>query len=225
MNNIIDWTNLNSGFLALILFITTLLLGWLSGIFEALRHKPSLVVEVFQGPNMCVSFDTPREWEGHQAHRTAIAIYIAVTNIGSAPTDIKNVHVGYKSHSHKMPGRWFWLKELTVARSDFVMEFDKDSKAFPFLMQRNQLTDNPADTYLLEGKRCNGMVYFEQEESWGSYLPISKDNKVKIKVRVFDIYGKRYSCKAAINKVTLKAAQSVCEKFGETRESLVENKP
>ncbi len=222
MEAIINWTNNNSGFLALILFLVTLFLGWVSGIFKALKRKPILKVDVLQGPTFCASFDTPRTWNGHQAHRTAISLYLSITNIGSAPTDIKAIHVGYKSQSHFIPFRWFWLKELTVSKSDFVMKLGDDSKVFPFLMQNNQLTNNQIDTYLLEGKRCNGVVYFEQEESWGKYLPKIRENKMKIKVRVYDVYGKYYSATSVINKVTLNAAKEVSEKFGETRESLVE---
>lgn len=222
MEQIINWTNDNSGFLAFILFLVTIFLGWVSGIFKALKRKPILKVEVLQGPTFCASFDTPRTWNGHQAHRTAISLYLSITNIGSAPTDIKSIHVGYKSQNHSLPFRWFWLKELTVSKSDFVMRLGEDSKVFPFLMQRNQLSENQVDTYLLQGKRCNGIVYFEQGESWGNYLPRIIDNRMKIKVRVYDVYGKYYSVTSVINKVTLDASRRVCEKFGETRESLVE---
>ncbi|MFP2770814.1 hypothetical protein [Oceanisphaera sp. KMM 10153] len=222
MESIINWTNSNSGFLALIIFLVTLFLGWVTGIFKALKRKPKLKMEILQGPTFCASFDTPRTWNGHQAHRTAISIYLSITNVGSAPTDIKEIHVGYKSQSHSLPFLWFWLKELTASKSDFVMKLGDDSKVFPFLMQRNQLTENQIDTYLLEGKRCNGVVYFEQEESWGNYLPKVQDNKMKVKVRVCDVYGNYYTAKSVINKVTLQAAKEVCEKFGETRESLVE---
>ena len=221
MEAIVDWANDNSGFLALILFLATLFLGWISGIFKALKRKPELKIEILPGPTFCASFDTSRIWRGHKTHRTAISLYLSIANVGSAPTDIKSIHVGYKSKKHSTPFRWFWLKEITVSKSDFVMTLGEDLKVFPFLMQRNQLTDNQIDTYLLEGKRCNGIVYFEQVESWGNYLPKISDNRMKIKVRVFDVYGNHYSATSVINKVTLNAAKEVSEKFGETRESLV----
>ncbi|MCQ4285849.1 hypothetical protein NA647_00140 [Pseudomonas stutzeri] len=221
MEHIINWTNENSGFLALVLFLATLFLGWISGVFKALKRKPELKIEVLQGPTFCASFDTSRTWNGHKTHRTAISLYLSITNIGSAPTDIKFIYVGYRSKNHSIPFRWFWLKEITVSKSDFVMKLGKDSKVFPFLMQRNQLTNNQIDTYLLEGKRCNGVVYFEQDESWGDYLPKTRNNRMTIKIKVFDVYGNHYSTKTVINKVTLDAAKEVSEKFGETRESLV----
>lgn len=223
MEAIINWTNNNSGFLTLILFLVTLFMGWISGIFKALKRRPILQVDVLQGPTFCASFDTPRTWKGHQTHRTAISLYLSITNVGSAPTDIKAIHVGYKSQSHFIPFRWFWLKDLTVSKSDFVIKLGEDLKVFPFLLQSNQLTHNQTETYLLEGKKCNGIVYFEQDESWGKYLPKTQDNRMQIKVRVYDVFGKVHSTTSVINKVTLDTAKEVCEKFGETRESLIES--
>jgi len=220
--SIIEWTNSNSGFLGLLIFVSTIILGWVSGIFSALRRKPKLAIEILEGPTFCASFDTGRSFEGHLTHRTAISAYIAITNIGSAPTDIHSVQIGYKSQLHRNPFKWFWLQDLTVAKSDFVMKLGEDSKVFPFLIQRNQITENSTDTYLLEGKRCNGIVYFEQDESWGNCLPQLKNNKMSIMVRIIDVFGSSHSAKGIINKVTLPAAKRVCEKFGETRESLVE---
>ena len=219
----IEWTNKNSGFLGFLIFATTVLLGWISGIFSALRKKPKLEIEILGGPTFCASFDTGRVFEGNLTHRTAIAAYIAITNVGTAPTDIKAIHIGYKSQSQKNPFKWFWLKEITVAKSDFTMKLGDDLKVFPFLIQRNQIKENHIDTYLHEGKRCNGVIYFEQDECWGNFLPKVKNNKMVIKVRIFDVYGKSYSATSIINKVTLDAAKKVCETFGETRESLVKD--
>lgn len=217
---IIEWTNSNSGFLSLLLFFTTIFLGWVSGFFSSLMRKPKLKIQVLPGPTFCASFDTGRVFNGHKTHRTALSAYIAITNQGSAPTDIQSIHVGYKSQAHINPFRWFWLKEITVSKSDFVMEMGEDLKVFPFLFQKNQLTVNDIDTYLLEGKRCNGIIYFEQDESWGNYLPRIKANKMDIIIRITDSFGSSHFSKARINKVTLAAAKKVCENFGGTRESL-----
>ncbi len=222
LSTTIEWTNKNSGFLGLIIFLTTMMLGWISGIFSSLRKKPKLEIDVLKGPTFCASFDTGRMFEGNLTHRTAISAYVEIVNIGSAPTDIKAIHIGYKSQSQKNPFKWFWLKEITVAKSDFMMKLGEDKKIFPFLMQRNQLIEAEIDTYLLEGKRLNGIVYFEQEESWGEFLPKIENNRMRIKVRVFDVYGRSYTATSTINKVTLEAAKNICEKFGETRESIVE---
>ncbi|MBH0048423.1 hypothetical protein [Pseudoalteromonas sp. NZS11_1] len=222
IESIIEWTNKNSGFLGLLIFISTVLLGWLSGIFAGLRRKPKLKIEINDGPTFCASFDTGRVYKNNLTHRTAISTYIKVTNVGSAPTDIKSVHIGYKSQNHILPFKWFWLKDITVALSDFVVNLGEDIKVYPFLIQRNQLSENQIDTYLLEGKSCNGIVYHEQIESCGNFLPKIKNNRMRVKVCVVDVYGGTHTSTATINKVTLKAAQRICQKFGETRESLAD---
>lgn len=225
IENTITWTNENSGFLTLVLFVATLIIGWISGLFKAMRRRPVLDIEVKRGPTFCASFDTGRVYNGYQTHRTALALYLSITNTGNAPTDIKEIHVGYKSQMYKLPFRWFWLKELTVCKSDFVASLGRDDKVFPFLIQKNQLTNNVAETYLLEGKSCSGIVYFEQEESFGAAVPKTTNHKLKVKIRIYDVFGNSYSTKAVINKVTLQAARDVCEKFGTTRESLTEPEP
>jgi len=216
------WTNNNSGFLGLLLFIITILLGWVTGIFKTLRRKPNLKIKVIPGPSFCASYDTGRVYEGHLTHRTAMSVYLSVTNTGSAPTDIEDIYVGYKSQASKNKFEWFWLKELTVCKSDFMMELGDDLKIFPFFKQKNQSMENIIKTYLNEGESSNGIIYYEQEESWGKFIPTIEDNLMKIKILIKDVYGRKYTQKATIPKVTLNAAQKVCSTFGETRESLVE---
>ena len=221
LSKFIVWSNTNSGFLGFLIFIITLGLGWFSGIFKALQRRPSLKIEVLEGPTFCASFDTGRTYNNHLTHRTAIALYLSITNVGSAPTDIKDIHIGYKPCSFKNPFRWFWLKEITVAKSDFMVSLGEDKKVYPFLKQRNQSMDNHVDTYIREGQHCNGVVYFEQEESWGGCLPKLKNNVMDIKIIIYDAYNKKHSLVTKINKVTLDAAKKICDKFGETRESLL----
>lgn len=220
LGHTIEWTNQNSGFLALLIFLAALFLGWISGIFSSLRRKPKLKITVLPGPNITASFPTGRYHNSHEMHRTSLAVYIKVANIGKAPTSIDEVHVGYKSQAYRNPLRWYWLKHQVVCKSDFAVNLGVDKKIFPFLMQQNQLTSNDTDTYLREGQSANGMVYFEQSESWGNFFPKFPNNTVRIKVKVYDSFGHSYHTKSSISKVTLEAARTVCEKFGQTRESL-----
>lgn len=150
-----------------------------------------------------------------------MGVYLGITNVGSAPTDLDKIIIGYKSTDRKIPFLWHWLKYQTVCRSDFVMKIGEDTKIYPNLMQRNQLTDNKIETYLKEGQRCNGMVYFEGDELYGNKIPYAPENQSLIKIKVYDVYGKSYSKKAKIPKVTINAARKVCKKFGEPRDSLI----
>ncbi|WP_019556813.1 hypothetical protein [Thiomicrorhabdus arctica] len=134
INNVIVWTNTNSGFLGLLIFIITIIVGWISGVFRALIRKPKLKIEILKGPTFCASYDTHRQFNDVGTHRTAISLYLSVKNIGSAPTSIEGIHVGYKSKAYKNPFRWFWLKHLIISKSDFVTPLGEDFKVYPFLM-------------------------------------------------------------------------------------------
>ena len=49
---LIGLLNENQGVLAVVLFLGTLLLGWASGLFKALRNKPNLKIRVIEnGPS------------------------------------------------------------------------------------------------------------------------------------------------------------------------------
>ena len=141
MNDIIGWFNDNEGFVTVLVFIITLLLGWSSGIFKALRRKPKFKIEIIPGPTMCSTFYTGNKYNDHDAHRTAISLYIKIKNIGNAPSDIAKVEVGYhwsiKGYSWnwlKFHIGWDWLKQPTVVKEDFHIALDSDNiKFFPFL--------------------------------------------------------------------------------------------
>ena len=222
LNILAEWSNVNSGFLSLVLFIVTIFLGWISGVFNSLRRKPLLKIEILSGPSFCASFDTGRVYNNHQMHRTVISVYLSIKNIGLAPTDIEYIHVGYKCKAFINPFKWLWIYQLTACKTDFIMSLGEDRKVYPFLMQKNQYIDNSTVTYLREGQKCNGVVYFEQDELFDNYIPSIVNNIMNIKLLIKDVYGRKYSTVGFIPKVTIEAARKVCEKFGETRESLLD---
>jgi hypothetical protein len=53
MNELINWTNINSGFLTLLIFVIILLFGWMSGIFNNLRHRPKFIIDIIPDPTFC----------------------------------------------------------------------------------------------------------------------------------------------------------------------------
>jgi hypothetical protein len=222
LETIQNWSNQNSGFLALILFTTTLLLGWVTGIFKALMKNPKFEINVIDGPSICSSFDTGRTINNQGTHRTAVAVYLRVKNVGTAPAEIEKVSVAYKSHAYMLPFRWFWIKNETVCLADFTGSFGEDKKVIPFMHQKNQLIENKTSSYLNIGESRIGLCYFEQGESVGKYFPKDKNFFVKIRVRVTDSFGKNYYCNYKIPKLTLRAAQELCPKFGYTNEQLLQ---
>lgn len=215
MQVVIDWANQNSGFLTFILFIVTLVLGWTSGIFRALMHKPRFKIGINEGPSFICSFTTEKQLNGAETHRTAAVIYLSVTNTGTAPAQIVSVRLGYHNYSFKYTFLWFWLNS-TPAIGDFGHTIGENLRVFPFLFQRNHLAAHPASTYLQSGQNTIGVVYFEQPESWGGFKPRVKNGKSKIKVLVKDSFGNRYAKTFTINVVELDYAKKFNSNFGNT---------
>lgn len=223
MKEIIDWTNQNSGFLTLILFVTTLMLGWVSGIFRALMHKPKFQIEINEGPTFISNFPTEREFKDKKTHRTAAAIYLSVTNKGTAPAQIKSVRLGYHNRSVKYTFLWYWLNS-TPSIGDFGHTIGENLRVFPFLFQKNYLAAHPISTYLQSGQHTNGVVYFEQPESWGGFMPREKNGQTKIKLLVIDSFGNKYAKTFAISVVKLEYARKFNSNFGNTL-TLMEEHP
>lgn len=224
MESLITWTNENSGFLSLILFVVALLLGWVSGIFSAIKRKPKLQIRLIEGPTMVSTFQTGRKHNGHETHRTAISLYLDVTNIGSAPTDISNVQVAYRNYITRNPFRWFWFENRTLALSDFRVEIGDNFKYYPFLNQVSSISPRQTDSFLEIGKKAVGIVYFEQEEAWGGYRPRVKDGIVRIKIRIYDSFGKKHTRIEQIPMKSIDKAKEFNKDFGQTQEALNERK-
>ena len=175
--------------------------------------KPDLIIELIPTPSFCSSFDSDLPNESVNIHRTAIILYIKITNVGNAPTEIGKIHVGYQS----MENDWHWLCEETTLLDDFVMSMGEKVKVFPFLKQKNYLMDNDINTFLNPGQSRSGIVYFEQKASSCNLYPkIGEDFKVKIQIRVHDTKGQKWSTEQNITKVMIEAARDHCPHFGKT---------
>jgi len=195
MQYIIDWSNQNSGFLSLILFVVTLFIGWFSGIFRSLRKRPKLKISIIEGPSLVSTFESGGRHDGQDTHITAASLYLQIINQGSADTSFQSIHLGYHNFSLRYTYLWFWLKNRTVALSDFTTRIDEDNiKVYPFLEQQSALLPTPDKTFLRVGESTNGIIYFEQEESFGGFKPrIDNLHKVKIKIRIIDSFGGKHT--------------------------------
>ncbi|MGZ2369510.1 hypothetical protein ACXR6G_06965 [Ancylomarina sp. YFZ004] len=109
---IIDWTNENAGFVSILLFSTSILLAWGTGLFKLLKNKPKLRIEVISHSSFGSIFDLKRSHEGYPVNKTAFAIYLRVTNVGRAASSIGKIRLGYiKSDFSIRPFiKRFWLK-------------------------------------------------------------------------------------------------------------------
>lgn len=207
--------------------MTTLVLGWVSGAFAALRRKPAFKVTLIEGPTFSCTFQTGRKFNGHDVHKTGIALYVKVANTGSAPSNISGLSIAYHWQIRpfsrnwlKYGVGWFWLTDQAAALADFQVKIGSSTKVYPFLSQRNSILHSTADTYLREGQETNGVIYFEQDDSWGACQPRQAYGKVRIKIRVTDPKGRTFDSHHQIPAVNLEEAKKFNPRFGETYSEL-----
>lgn len=70
------------------------------------------------------------------------------------------------------------------------------------------------------GKSAVGVVYFEQQESWGGCFPTPKKGSAKIKVKIIDSFGGKHTKILKVLIVDLEKAKEYCPAFGETYRQL-----
>jgi hypothetical protein len=217
------WLNDNQGVVGVAIFVATLALGWVSGIFSALRRRPKFKLSLIEGPTFCCTYQIGKLHGQHEVHRTGIALYLVLANVGSAASSIENISIGY--HWHLRPFSvnwlrytigWFWLTNQSAALEDFQSKIGENTKVYPFLTQANFLSPARSETYLAVGKSTNGVVYFEQSNSWGGCFPTVRDGRVQVKVQVRDVFGKNHSAVFWVPAVTFEAARSFNPSFGKT---------
>lgn len=217
------WTNENQGVLTVVLFIVTVIFGWFSGIFSALRRKPKFKIETIPGPTFSCTYLTGNKHNEYDAHQTAIAIYVYISNIGAAPSSIHKIRIAY--HWNLTPWSfiwlkntigWFWIEHQAVAITDFQVKIGDSIKVYPFLTQKSYLSPAKSETFLEVGQSTNGVVYFEQPESWGGCFPKSDKQQVKVKIEVTDAFGRRHKATVRIPAVSLEEARKYNPEFGNT---------
>ena len=221
------WLNANQGVLALGLFAATIIAGWTSGIFSALRRRPKFKIDLIEGPTFACTFGAPSIGEQELVHRTGIALYLRIANIGSAPSSITAIKVGY--HWALKPFSldwlryrigWFWIDVQTVCIEDFQTNIGDSIKFYPFLTQLSAISGQSAETFLQEGREVIGVEYFEQTDSWGGCFPLSIQKRVAIRVGARDVFGKWHFSSLQIPKVTLEKARRFNPSFGFTLAAL-----
>ncbi len=220
----LDWINQNAGVVSVLIFISSLLFGWVSGIFRGLMRKPKFDAEILPGPTFTATFKTGEKFKEYEVHQTGIALYLRITNTGSAPSDIKNISVGYHwniTNFNLLWLRyrlfWFWLKEQILIMKDFQYEIMGNIKIYPFLFQKSFLQAvSQKDLYLREGQNAIGVVYFEQKDSFGACFPFEKNGRTKIKVRIEDSYENFHTKIFSIPVVSIEDAKRYNPSFGET---------
>lgn len=217
------WLNENQGVVGVAIFLVTLFLGWVSGIFSALRRKPRFQIDLIPGPTFVCISPTGSTYDGFDVHRVFIALYLSVANTGSAASSLHALHVGYRWNLIPFTRSWLrhtvrrhWLPDRTAALTDFQVAIGDSIKVYPFLFQANALSPVRQETYLQPGRSVVGVVYFEQPDSWGGCQPLIWHGRVRLAVRLVDVFGGRHTKTFWVPAVTLEEARKFNPSFGRT---------
>lgn len=224
------WMNDNQGVVSFLIFLATICIAWVAGLFSALRRRPKLRLTLLDGPTLCSTFLTGNKHNGFDAHRTGIALYLKISNVGSAPTSIDTVKLGYRWHLRpwtlpwfRYRVLWFWLQNPAIVIEDFQVAIGENIKFYPFLLQRSTVSGEAADSYLRVGQSMNGVVYFEQPESWGGFFPSPKNGRTKVRISVVDTFGSSHKKTFQIPVVPFDEAKKYNPSFGITLSTLDSN--
>ena len=172
-SDLVRWCNENGGFVSVALFVVTLLVAWLGGLFKLLRHKPRFAISVLPGPNFACTYATGGKFGEYEVTRTFFALYLNVANRGSAAGTIETVTLGYKWSLNRLNSDfiryvlgWCWLPTMISMLDFHYMLRSGGAKFYPFLIQRSTVLQTGVDLYLPIGKSEHGVIYFEERDAW-----------------------------------------------------------
>lgn len=223
-----NYLNENQGVLALLIFLCGLVIPFFVWLVRFVKNNAKLKISTINGPTFSCTFETGREFNNHQAHITAIVLYLNIKNIGKIPCTIDQIYIGYKWNiipfsfnwfRYRFIG-WFWLKNQVIALEDFQYKIGDKIKVYPFLTQINNLSPAVVENYLEVGKAVNGVVYFEQGESWGAMSPVEKKQRTKIKICILDSFGRKHKKIVNIPVFGFEEALEYNPSFGMTYQTL-----
>ncbi|MGB0887391.1 MAG: hypothetical protein ACPGSL_04655 [Vicingaceae bacterium] len=224
MEELIKWTNSNSGFLSLILFIVTVIAGWSSGLFKSLIKKPKLKIRFIPKMSFYSFFLTGEKMynkelnEEFELHKTGFVSYMSIANIGNKSTSIDKIWLGYYKNVDKK--KWFkreiqWLVQWHPLGNFKIPITDGSEILVSNLRLKNNIYDNGNVDELEIGKNLIGVAYFEQEKAWGNLNPIQDNNgKIDVIIKIEDIYGKFYKFKTELEYLPIEQARDFNPNFG-----------
>lgn len=215
---IVDVANNNSGALSLALFVLTLLFGWVSGIFKALSKKPKLNIDMIATCTFYAINRLEKTFNALPVFHFAFVIYLDVTNVGYAPTTIKRIRLRYLRNdlNKKKKAGKNWI-DATINKGFFYNRLDEENlHVFPTLIQRN-VDGNKSDLFLEVGKSTNGVVYFEEKETYGNFVPRpNKDGTTDVLIEITDAYGKKFIKHMTVKEIDYSKALARNEFFAQT---------
>ncbi|MFA9370131.1 MAG: hypothetical protein ACERIH_00265 [Labilibaculum antarcticum] len=224
MEEIIKWTNENSGFLSLIIFIITIVAGWVSGLFKSLIKKPKLKIRFIPKMSFFSFFHTGEKWinkelnEELELHKTGFASYMSIANIGNKCTSIDKIWIGY--YKNVIKKKWFkkeiqWLAQWHPLENFKLSMKDGNEIVVNNLRVKNNIFDYSEHSELEIGKSLVGVAYFEQVTAWGNLNPAQKENgNIDVIIKIRDIYGKEYKFQTELEQLPIEEARKFNPNFG-----------
>lgn len=228
MNDAIIWCNDNAGFVSIVIFLATLMIAWAGGLFKLLRQRPRFSLSLLHGPNFACTFSTGGKFGEYDVTRTFFALYLKVTNRGSAAATIDSVKLGYKWSINRLNWSfvryvlgWCWLPHPMISITDFhVMLKSGGAKFYPFLIQRSTILPDSSDSFLPIGKSTHGVIYFEQRDAWGGCQPLISKEKTLVKICVIDSFGGTHKRKFTLPAITLADARKFNPTIGTSHDEI-----
>ena len=228
LNEIQDWLNSNTGVLSVLLFMGTILVGWLTGFFKSIIRRPRFKIRVIPKMTFGSVFYTGRKYtppmEGtYDLTKTAFVIYLEITNVGNAASNLGKIKIGYYKNNGK--GTLFqkreWIPEYNILGTFVIPSGDGQSLIIPHLRQNTPELNKTYSGYIEVGNSIIGASYFEQVVSWGNFNPrVDKDDYSLIKIVVKDAFKNKYSKKVKVRMIPIQEALTYNPKFGMTEHFL-----
>jgi len=221
-----DLLNSNTGVLNLTLFFATLFIGWITGFFKQLIKRPKFKIRVIQKMSFGSEFTTGEkhqpEGQGiYDVNKLAFAIYLEITNVGSKPSSLGKIEVGYLKREIKEWHHRFYRKRVYVKESNVLDPFrinaGEQAILIPFLRQHDTILNLENSCFIDVGKSILGVAYFEQPPTWGNHVPdLDDNNKTLVKIKLNDAFENTYSTKFNLPMITLLEAKRFNPSFGLT---------
>lgn len=222
INKLIKWTNDNSGFLSVLLFLAAIVYGWGSGLFNSLIKKPKLKVRFIDKVSFYSFYFTGEKYEvkehnyTYDLHKTGFVVYMSIANVGNMPTAIDKIYLGYlKNKKYKFWDKRIWLTQWHALEPFKIKMKNKTQIQVATLRIRDSENDNSNKSFINIGDSIVGIAYFEQETAWGNYNPITNEDKsANIKIRIKDTYGNNFYFKHKLKYMDLNKAREYNPNFG-----------
>lgn len=228
MKDIIDWTNNNSGFLALLIFLVTIVTGWFCGFFKSIIKVPRLKIRFIDKMTFYSFYYTGETWfnkelnTNFKMHKTGFVFYMSIANIGNKPTAIDKIWIGYYKNNLKkkrLRKDIHWLAQWHPIENFIFPMKDESAIIVNNIRVKNNIYDNNSDDDLGVGKSLVGVANFEQQSAWGNLNPVQKeDGEIDVVIKIRDVYNRIYKFKTQLRQLPIEKAREFNPHFGNTEE-------